>query len=83
MAKNTFSSAFRTLNVDRCDASNFWDEVPAVLSSEVKPDVDREEVGALLARNQPGEALIACLDSVPLALKSQSEKVKQLRCTLN
>ena len=75
MAKNTFSSAFRTLDVDRCDASNFWDEVP-VLSPELKPDLDREEVGALLAQNQPGEALIACLDSVQLALKSQTEKVK-------
>jgi hypothetical protein len=74
MAKNTFSSAFRTLDVDRCDASNFWDEVPG-LSPEVKPHFDLEEIGDLLARNQPGDALIACLDSVPLTVRSQAEKV--------
>ena len=53
MAKNTFSSTFRTLDVDRFSDTGFRDDEQIVTPAE-NLSLNFEEIGALLASNKPG-----------------------------
>ena len=77
MSKYTFSSAFRSLDVDMlsggCDVDD--DDVKAVATSA--PGFEVETVVGLLLSNQQAEALIACLDNAPVFSKDQIVKVTE------
>ena len=76
MAKNTNSSTFRRLDVDRLSNNSFIDDIANSVTTE-QPDFDLSEIGDLLARNQPAEALIACLEKdPPSTLKTSDQKVR-------
>ena len=79
MAKNTYSSAFRCLNVDLLNENNFDDSTDKNFDNFEKSDNLNffNEIGQLLIQNQPAEALICCLENSPQTLRSQTEKVKK------
>jgi len=76
MAKNTYSSAFRRLDVDRLNETTFDD---SDLNSDSPDKFDFNEIVQLLLQNQPAEALVACLENPPQTLRSQTEKVILIR----
>jgi len=73
MAKNTFSSTFRTLDIDKLSGNNFIDDDDKTTLSTANFDV--ENVIRLLTSNQAAEALISCLENAPMNSKDQDEKV--------
>ena len=77
MSKNTFSSAFRSLDVDKLSGGCVFDDddVKAVATSA--PGFEVETVVDLLLSNQQAEALIACLDNAPVFSKDQIVKVTE------
>ena len=77
MSKNTFSSAFRSLDVDKLSGGCVFDDddVKAVATSA--PGFEVETVVGLLLSNQHAEALIACLDNAPVFSKDQIVKVTE------
>ena len=78
MSKNTFSSAFRSLDVDKLSGGCVFDDdddVKAVATSA--PGFEVETVVGLLLSNQQAEALIACLDNAPVFSKDQIVKVTE------
>ena len=75
MAKNTNSSSFRRLEVDLLSNNCFIDDCANSVTTE-RPEFDVSEIGDLLARNLPAEALISCLvKDAPNTLKTRAEKV--------
>lgn len=78
MAKNTFSSAFRKIDVDSYNEDNFKEDIVED-SNEIK--VDEKEIQNLLTSN-PTEALTKCLKNAPLLSKNQQLKDNALHLTL-
>lgn len=70
MAKNTFSSAFRKIDVDSYNEDNFKEDIVEE-SNETR--VDEKEIQNLLSTN-PSDALKKCLTNAPLLSKNQQLK---------
>jgi hypothetical protein len=77
MAKNTFSSAFRSLDVDRLTGGGIFDDddKTTLTSSSTTSSFDVDNVVSLLLSNQQAEALTLCLENAPLFSKDQDKKV--------
>lgn len=79
MAKNTFSSAFRKIDVDAYNEDNFKED-DAVAEAKLGPD--ENEVTQLLNQGKPVEALQFVLQNAPLGCKNQQTKDHALALTL-
>lgn len=73
MAKNTFSSAFRKIDVDQYNEDNFKED-DTDLGGPVGPD--ENEITGLLNQGKNIDALKAVLQSAPLGSKNQQVKVR-------
>ena len=73
MAKNTFFSTFRTLDIDKLSDNNVFDDDEKTTLSA--PNFDVETVIQLLMSNQASEALILCLEHAHTNSKDEDEKV--------
>lgn len=78
MAKNTFSSAFRKIDVDAYNEDNFKEEE----STDQKLGPDENEVTNLLNQGKNVEALKFVLQNAPLGCKNQQIKDHALNLTL-
>lgn len=75
MAKNTFSNAFRKIDVDQYNEDNFKEDENAENSL---PSIDENEVNSLLNQGKHIEALVTALQNAPLGCKNQQLKVSSL-----
>lgn len=74
MAKNTFSNAFRKIDVDQYNEDNFKEDENAENANNL-PSIDENEVNSLLNQGKQIEALISALQNAPLGCKNQQIKV--------
>ena len=79
MAKNTYSSAFRKIDVDQYNEDNFKED-DTDLSAAVGPD--ENEITTLLTQGKYIEALLNVLQNAPLRSKQQHVKDHALNITL-
>lgn len=77
MAKNTSSSAFRKIDVDRYNEDNFKED--EIDSNGVVPFPDDSEITKLLNLGKNTEALKLVLENAPLGSKNQQSKVSRRR----
>lgn len=73
MAKNTSSSAFRKIDVDRYNEDNFKED--EIDSNGAVPFPDDSEVTKLLNQGKNIDALKLVLENAPLGSKNQQAKV--------
>lgn len=78
MAKNTFSSAFRKIDVDAYNEDNFKEEE----QTDQKFGPDENEVTNMLNQGKNVEALKFVLQNAPLGCKNQQIKDQALNLTL-
>lgn len=78
MAKNTFSSAFRKIDVDAYNEDNFKEEE----QTDQKFGPDENEVTNMLNQGKNVEALKFVLQNAPLGCKNQQVKDQALNLTL-
>lgn len=79
MAKNTFSSAFRKIDVDQYNEDNFKEEEQSdVISSVTIPE--EGEISHLLESSKYNEALKLLLKGAPIGSKNQ--QLKEKACNL-
>lgn len=78
MAKNTFSSAFRKIDVDAYNEDNFKEEE----QTDQKFGPDENEVTNMLNNGKNVEALKFVLQNAPLGCKNQQIKDQALNLTL-
>uniref|UniRef100_A0A336KR97 Actin-related protein 2/3 complex subunit 5 n=1 Tax=Culicoides sonorensis TaxID=179676 RepID=A0A336KR97_CULSO len=78
MAKNTFSSAFRKIDVDAYNEDNFKEEEQ--IDQKLGPD--ENEVTNMLNQGKNVEALKFVLQNAPLGCKNQQIKDQALNLTL-
>lgn len=71
MAKNTFSSQFRKIDVDQYNDEFFKDEDHLETSSPGSLTLDEQEITSLLNSGKQKESLKLALNSVPIGSKSQ------------
>lgn len=71
MAKNTFSSQFRKIDVDQYGENVFKDEDQLEASSPGSLTLDEKEITSLLNSGKQKEALKLALNSAPIGSKSQ------------
>lgn len=80
MAKNTYSSAFRKINVDQYNEDNFKeDEIDSNGSINTGPD--DAEITKLINLGKNVEALKLVLENAPLNSKNQQAKVS-IKCIM-
>ncbi|XP_031344202.1 actin-related protein 2/3 complex subunit 5-C [Photinus pyralis] len=79
MAKNTFSSAFRKIDVDQYNEDNFKED-EGDQSGPTGPN--ENEIITLLNQGKNAEALRAVLSNAPLGSKNQQIKDQALNITL-
>ncbi|XP_053605892.1 actin-related protein 2/3 complex subunit 5-B [Plodia interpunctella] len=79
MAKNTFNSAFRKIDIDQYNEDNFKDEEA---EHAVPSGPDESEVSALLNQGRYNEALQIVLSNAPLGSANQQIKDNALALTL-
>lgn len=73
MAKNTFSNAFRKIDVDQYNEDNFKEDENA--ENSLPAAIDENEVNSLLNQGKHIEALVTALQNAPLGSKNQQLKV--------
>lgn len=74
MAKNTFSSAFRKIDVDQFNEDNFRDDDGPVQDRQ-GGGVNQKEVENLIRSGKNADALVSLLSTAPIGNKNQAEKV--------
>lgn len=74
MAKNTFSNAFRKIDVDQYNEDNFKEDENAENANNL-PSIDEKEINDLMNQGKQIEALISALQNAPLGCKNQQLKV--------
>lgn len=74
MAKNTFSNAFRKIDVDQYNEDNFKEDENADNANNLS-SFDENEVNNLLREGKQIEALLNALQNAPLGCKNQQLKV--------
>ncbi|XP_060802639.1 actin-related protein 2/3 complex subunit 5-B [Amyelois transitella] len=79
MAKNTFNSAFRKIDIDQYNEDNFKEEEA---EQSVPTGPDENEVSALLNQGRYIEALQIVLSNAPLGSANQQVKDNALALTL-
>lgn len=81
MAKNTSSSAFRKIDVDRYNEDNFKED--EIDSNGAVPFPDDSEVTKLLNQGKNIDALKLVLENAPLGSKNQQAKVSEQENQVN